>query len=257
MKSVLPRLQLVELMDLPWFPGWLRRFQTDLLVFAWRSFSPRDEIADQLRALVEGATSRTVVDLCSGSGGPATVLVEDVRSRGGEPLELVLTDLYPNLELPLDAGASYWPESVDARSIDRALVGPRTLFGSFHHFPPGHARAILDDARQSRQPIAIYEMTSRTLRCLALIILQALFGTLLLTPLVRPFSWRRLLFTYVVPLVSLTLLWDGIVSVFRSYTPEEMLAMAGESAEADFEWRSGSLGGWLVPVPYLTGVPRR
>lgn len=256
MKSLLPRLQLVELMDLAWFPAWLRRFQTDLLVFAWRSFAPKDEISAQLADLVEASPTRTLVDLCSGSGGFATRLVRAVRERGGGALPLVLTDLYPNPDLPLEEGSSYWPKPVDARAIDPALTGVRTLFGGFHHFPPAEARQILLDAGRSGQPIAVYEMTTRSLLCLFLVIHQALFGSLIFTPFVRPFSWSRLLLTYVLPLVPSTLLVDGIVSVFRSYTPREMLELAGTDPDANYEWRSGTLGSFLVPIVYLTGVPK-
>lgn len=243
-------------MDLAWFPGWLRRFQTDLLVFAWRCFAPRKEIARQLSSLAAKTPSKTLVDLCSGSGGLATTLVKDVRKRGEEPPSLVLTDLYPNPDLPLDEGASYWPEPVDVRDIDRELTGVRTLFGGFHHFPPGQAREILLNAQRSGQPFAVYEMTTRSPLCLFLIVHQALFGTLIFTPFVRPFSWRRLLFTYVLPLVSLILLVDGIVSVFRSYTPREMLELASSDPDATYEWRSGTLGGFFVPIVYLNGIPR-
>jgi len=253
MKSLLPRLQLVELMDLGWFPDWLRRYQTDLLVFAWRSFAPLDEIAGQLSSLAEGSSSRALVDLCSGSGGLATTIVGDVRERGSGDLSLVLTDLYPHLDLPLGEGTSYWPVPVDARAIDPDLAGVRTLFSGFHHFPPTQAREILLDAQRSRQPIAVYELTSRTIRCLALVLLQALFGPLLLTPFVRPFSWHRLLFTYLLPLVPLTLAVDGVVSVFRSYTPQELLDLAAAAPESSYEWHSGTLGGFLVPIVYLNG----
>jgi hypothetical protein len=255
MRSVLPRLQLVELMDLPWFPGWLRRYQTDLLVFAWRGLAPRGAIAGQLTELLASSESSTLVDLCSGSGGPAISLVRALRKRSGQPLELVLTDLYPNPDLPLGEGASYWPEPVDARAIDPALVGVRTLFGSFHHFAPEQAREILADARRRGQPIAVYEVTSRTARCLFLIILH-LFGPLVFTPFVRPFSWRRLLFTYAVPLVSLSLIVDGVVSVFRTYTPLEMLELARGDGDAPYDWRSGTLGWSVLPIVYLNGQPR-
>ncbi len=255
MRSVLPRLQLVELMDLPWFPDWLRRYQTDLLVFAWRCLAPRDEISGQLGELLS-PSGDTLVDLCSGSGGLATRLVRDVRERGHASLRLILTDLYPHTELSTEDGVSYWPEPVDARAIGPDLQGVRTLFAGLHHFPPEEAAAILADARRSRQPIAVYELTTRTVRCLVLILLQALFGTLIFTPFIRPFSGRRLLLTYLLPLVSATLVVDGVVSVFRSYSPQELLAMAGGDGDPDYRWRAGTVGGALVPIVYLLGEPR-
>jgi hypothetical protein len=45
---------------------------------------------------------------------------------------------------------------------------------------------------------------------------------LLLTPFVRPFTLWRLLLTYVVPVAVPLILWDGIVSCLRSYTPDEL-----------------------------------
>jgi len=255
-RSLLPRLQLIELMDQAWFPAWLRRYQTDLLVFAWRSLAPRDAVAGQLAEVLERGEHRTLVDLCSGSGGPALLLARALRKRLGSRLAVVLTDLYPNPDLPLDDGASYWPEPVDARTIDPALSGVRTLFGSFHHFAPDDARAILADARRAGAPVAVYEMTSRTLRCLCLIVLQALFGPLIFTPFIRPLGWQRLVLTYVVPLVSLSLLVDGVVSVFRSYTPGEMLDLAGADRDEEHAWRAGTVGGIILPIVYLNGEPR-
>ena len=52
-------------------------------------------------------------------------------------------------------------------------------------------------------------------------------AVLVLTPAVRPFRWSRLFWTYLVPVLPPPILFDGVVSCLRVYTPEEMLAMAG------------------------------
>jgi len=240
-RTFLPRLQLFELMDLDWFPGWLRRYQTDCLLFSWRHFAPKKEIARQLSTLIARSSSETIVDL--------------VRQQCGRDLSLVLTDAFPNREAQLADGISYWPEPVDARTIDRRLSGFRTVFGSLHHFSPREAREILLDAKRARQPIAVYEMTPRSLRSLVLIALNTMFGTLLFTPLLRPFSWQRLLFTYALPLVPLTLLFDGIISVFRTYTEGEMLEMIEGGTDLSYEWQSGVHGSGPALVVYLLGSP--
>ena len=49
------------------------------------------------------------------------------------------------------------------------------------------------------------------------------------TPFIRPFRWRRLFWTYVVPLVPLTCWWDGLVSQFRAYTPSELEDLASRT----------------------------
>lgn len=253
--TFLPRLQLFEWMDCSWYPDWLRRYQTDSLLFSWRRFAPREEIVAQLSSLVAQSSADRIVDLCSGSGGLVTSIFRDVRQRSGRDLSLILTDLYPNERLSCEGGVSYWPEPVDVRAIDGRLTGVRTMFGSLHHFPPPQAREILRDARRSRQPVAVFEMTRRSVFGLILIILNSLFGTLLFTPFYKPFSWHRLLFTYLIPLVPLANLFDGIVSVFRTYSEREMLELAKDDSGNGYEWKSGELGSLPAVLVYLTGTP--
>jgi hypothetical protein len=79
-----------------------------------------------------------------------------------------------------------------------------------------------------------------------------------LTPVVRPFRWSRLFWTYLAPVIPAAVLFDGVVSCLRIYTPDEMLAMGRELGGAEYEWESGVEypAGSPVPIPYLIGVPR-
>lgn len=254
--TVLPRLQLFEWMDQPWFPAGLRRYQTDLLVTIWQRLAHREGVAEQLADLVDGTPSRRIVDLCSGSGGLVTSLYDGVKGRSGGDLEIVLTDVYPNTDAELGGGMSYWPDPVDARKLDDGLPGVRTMFAGFHHFEPAQAQEILASAIRARQPIAIYEMTPRSFRTLFLTSVNSVMGTALFTPLVRPFSWVRLLFTYVIPLVSMFMLFDGIVSALRTYTEDEMLRMAEAAGGSGYEWNSGVLTNGPARLQYFWGRPR-
>ena len=96
------------------------------------------------------------------------------------------------------------------------LAGLRTIFNGFHHLQPWDARSVLHAAAAARQPIAIFEVSERSLRTLP-VVLTPLF-VWLVTPFMRPFLWQRLFWTYLLPLVPLTCLWDGIVSQLRAYT---------------------------------------
>jgi len=76
-----------------------------------------------------------------------------------------------------------------------------------------------------------------------------------LTPFIRPFRWRRLFWTYLIPMVPLTCGWDGIVSQLRAYTIPELRRM-GEAAGA-MRWQTGQ-----APLPigrgrltYMIGIP--
>jgi hypothetical protein len=82
------------------------------------------------------------------------------------------------------------------------------------------------------------------------------FIALLIVPLIRPFRWERLLWTYLIPVIPFVLMFDGMVSCLRSYTPDELRAFADELPE--YEWRVGWLWSPMSPlgVTYMVGWPR-
>jgi hypothetical protein len=82
---------------------------------------------------------------------------------------------------------------------------------------------------------------------------------LLLAPSVRPFRWARLVWTYVLPVIPLVLLIDGLLSCLRVYSPEELRRLA-ESIDAggEYYWDIGveKRGIFAVPITYLIGYPK-
>jgi len=134
------------------------------------------------------------------------------------------------------------------------------LFTSFHHFPPEQARAILKDAVDSRQGIGVFEIPGR--RPLTLLLLPlVLIGDILVVPFLRPGPlaravWR-LVWRWVIPIVPLVLLFDGIVSCLRAYAPRELRELTGGLADSDYRWEIGCMkrGFWRLPITYLVGYP--
>ena len=138
------------------------------------------------------------------------------------------------------------------------LRGFRTVLSAFHHFPPAGARAILAAAVRDGEGIAIFEAASRTPIALGMM-LGVPVAVWILTPFSRPFRWSRLFWTYIVPVGPAAMLFDGVVSCLRIYTPDEMKAMAIDAGGEAFEWEAGSLCPPASPIaiPYLIGIPRR
>jgi hypothetical protein len=62
----LPRFQLFELEDLPWFPPAIRDLATDYLHFIERRFDLHRPVVALLRRALEHSALASVVDLCSG-----------------------------------------------------------------------------------------------------------------------------------------------------------------------------------------------
>jgi hypothetical protein len=255
-----PRLHLVEFTDLPGLPRPLRRWLGDYLrgiVTLTGLFEPAaPRIADLLRA----TGGDRVVDLCSGAGGPWPALARSVEASLGRPVRVLLTDLHPDagtwawLEASASTGVSGHPGAVPADDVPSALQGVRTLFDGLHHLPPEAARAVLADAARQGVPLLAAEAVDRS----ALGFAGVLFSPLLVwgvTPFLRPLSLPRLLFTYLVPLVPLMVLWDGIVSVLRCYRPGELLALA-EGLDDRYAWSVERVRRFGPASTVLVGTPR-
>jgi len=225
-------------------------------------FGAHRPVVPRLGQLLRETNSRVVVDLCSGGGGPAIRVADELRAQDDlKDVELVLTDLYPNAEAFSRASSNGKVRGallpVDARAIPAELSGVRTLFDSFHHFRPEDARAILADARRHRAGILVVEGTERSAKGILGLVIAAPLLVLVLTPLVRPFTWWRLLFTYLVPLAPLLVLFDGVVSCLRTYTEEELRAFTRELEAPDYTWEVGVDRVAGQPLTWLKGTPRQ
>jgi hypothetical protein len=256
----LPRLHLFELEDQPWFPDLLRRGLTDYLATITARTGPYAPVVAPLTELLAAQPAPRVRDFCSGAGGPWPQLLPELREAVPH-LTLELSDAFPNIAA-LDQFMDSDPVSyrrTPLRPTDAWPTGASlaTFFSSFHHFRPTEAREILRQAVATETPVAVFEVTQRSARALALMCLAPI-AVLFLTPTIRPFRWWRLLLTYVLPVLPLVILWDGLVSCWRTYRPDELLALAASISGSGMEWQAGEWRavGQPLPVTYLLGVPR-
>jgi len=257
------RIHAFEFEDQRWFPSLIRDYMTDFLshMGGW-SKVPYHSFADRLAAAVRRTGDTRLVDLCSGGGGPAVVIARELQEQLARPLGLVLTDLYPNVQRQEEGRAALpsWVElearPVDAQQVPADIHGFRLVCNGFHHLKPEQARACLLDAVRQRRGLALVELTSRS----ALSVLQIVVGTtiqLLVTPFIKPFRWSRLFYTYVLPVVPLCTLWDGVVSCLRVYRPQELEQLVAELPANDYRWECGYLSVPKMPnrLTYLIGTP--
>lgn len=263
----MPRIHFFEFEDLPWFPPVVRELMTDHLSFmAEQAKDVYRPFTEKLRQALASCKEHRLIDLCTGGGGPARTLAGLLRDLG-TGVEVLMTDLYPNharLQLIKDRSAGnidFCPDSVDATRVPPPLSGFRLLCNSFHHFRKEQARAILADAVEQRQGIAVFEVLERSLPGLV----QAAFVAgmaFLSAPFIRPFRLSRLLLTYVLPAVPLFLLWDGTVSCLRIYSPSELkelvdsLSQAGEDLGYEWEITQTRPPLMMSRVTFLIGYPR-
>ena len=256
------RVQFIELHEQPWFPSSLRDHTTDALQFGLNFLKAYAPIAPLIQSVVDSTRSRSIVDMCSGGGGPWLDLSR--KLQGDAPaLHIWLTDKYPNLRAFQNVRAAsenhinFYLGSVDAMKVPCELQGFRTMFSSFHHFPPEEARAILQNAVDASQSVGIFEITRRAPSTIALMFPWALM-LFVLTPLIRPFRWSRLLWTYLVPMIPLVLLFDAVVSCLRTYRPQELREIIKKLSGIEYQWEVGehSKASGRTPITYLIGYPQ-
>ncbi len=223
------RRQLFEFLDLSPIPALFKAFETDYLLLVSQKLRLHRPIVPYVKRLLEKPHTAPpcLIDLGSGSGGPAFDLQKELAQDDAH-IHLFLTDLQPvpaHMRSATGEDATYFDESVAADHVPAHLNGPRTMLNVFHHLRPEEARRVLEAAMRDGQPIGIFEANERSVKSLLAMILIVPLLVFFMTPMIRPFSVRRLVFTYIVPVMPLMIAWDGFVSCLRTYMPEDLNAL--------------------------------
>lgn len=305
------RWELFEWHDLPQCPQEVRSFITSVLCAGWQ-FSPYaaapsgvDVATEILRDVLDQSGETRIIDMCSGSGGPIPALVTRLRYYkdycksksiefkptqgaivGAQPIEGVLTDLYPHLtegkeiektccrnpfadEDKKVAGGdapyvTYYMSSVNATKVPAELTGLRTIMAAFHHFSPTLAEGILRNCVENGNPFCTIELANRSFLPIVAVIAATMVAVYIFPLLgLVPMSKLRVLLIYITPVYLFFMLWDGIVSCLRTYTEKEFLALAARAdPEGKFEWKTGSR--MVTPslplslkATYYYGIPKK
>ena len=259
------RSQLVELEDLPWFPALLRDCMTDHLSFlSARAGFVLKSVAAKLADAIKSTDDDTILELCAGGGGPSVALSKQVANRLGRRPKVVLTDLFPNIprmELASkdsSGDVSFIRSPINACTVGSELKGFRLCFNSFHHLQEDVALACLEDAVKHGRGIAVMELVDRSV----LGFLQVAFATTTIffaAPFQKPFKWSRLFLVYVLPVIPVAILFDGIVSCLRVYSPDELKHLVSKLPVNNYKWEIDTVREPFLPVKitYLIGIPKK
>jgi hypothetical protein len=255
------RVHLFEFEDFQWFPSSIRNYLTDFLQFVSNRFDIYKNVVPLIEEVLDKTGSDTIIDMASGGGGGFLKLSEHLQ-KSHPNLKIVLTDYYPNITAfqrtaKLSPVFTYHMQSVDAKKVPADLKGLRTQFLSLHHFRPDDAVQILQNAVDANSPIALFEAQERDVKSIISMIFSPI-SVLLTTPFIRPFDIGRIIFTYLIPLVPLFVMWDGIVSALRTYSVKEMEDLVSRvNGHERFEWKIGRQKSGPGMVPYLIGYPKQ
>jgi hypothetical protein len=218
-------MHLFEFQDHPHIPSFLRSTLLDVLEFC--NGPVRDYYGEVCAAIVAEAKirgSRQVVELGAGSA-PLTQRL--AREPAAQQLTCVACDLFPDVENYRELEARD-PGRVRAMTEPVDFTQPRVwepdtllvLCATFHHIPPELRRQTLAAITQSAQGVMIFEPIQNNPLSM-LFVLTSIFSAIA-SPLWwrRPGVLRRVLWCWVVPVVPLMFVWDGLVSCVRQWKPQ-------------------------------------
>ncbi len=185
-----------------------------------------------------------VLDLCSGTGEPVSMLVRGLVRHNQPVPRFHLSDLFPNVHAMQRVADQFpgkiepVPEPVDATDVSPEVDCPaRIIINAFHHFSPEVAAGILADAVNKRRAIFILEAFPRDpVRFGAA--LPFLVAGYLGNPLVAGQDrFKKMVFTYLLPLIGALGMWDAVVSCLRMHGEQELAGMAEQAGgESGYAW---------------------
>ncbi len=243
----LPRRQLVECGDQAWLSGILRKAYTDVLGGVLRQGRYYKKAYVHFSIWAKKCGSTEVLEIASGSGGPALEIISGAAKRQERLPRIILSDLFPPqdsyAELQRRVGSdqlAYLERPLDSRELTSADVSdqilPRDclLCSAFHHFKPADAAALIQGVLRRGGGLFILEPFSRSYRDFLTTLLFAFPAAMLAALRSDVRSIPSVFFCWVIPLVPCMLWFDGLVSVLRSYTPEETRAMLPDDDSVEF-----------------------
>jgi hypothetical protein len=270
------RIHFIEVHEENWCPAVLRSLVVDYLRVLWTFSltrfipSPAENLASAIAPVFSSLKVRTVLDVCSGGGGPWFWLQPELSKKLNYNLHVTLSDLHPQTQVWSswisrcglnDSQISFKEESVNAAHCD-LKADFRTMLLSFHHMKPNIATDILRDTIQSKQGILIAELQDRCIPFLCLQFFGAIFLGVIITAVailttsmsMSQFCYRILWFW-----PAVFLFWfDGIVSTLRTYSDWELREMIESIPEHEtYVWILGSVKENPGPLRYLIGYPKR
>jgi hypothetical protein len=256
------RIHFFEFGDKNWVPKILRDLMTDFLEFGAHQFNIYQKATPIFKKGIEKASEKRIIDMGSGGGGGWPKIIENLKEENTN-FKIKLTDINPNLgafkkmqELNPDV-IEYEKEPIDATDVPSKLKGFRTMFLSFHHLKPNQAKAVLQNAVHSGEPIGIFELQDRTPASLFFMFIAAPINAILTAPFVKPFKLSRILFTFIIPILPLIIWFDGVVSNLRTYSEKELDELTKSLKNGDsYVWEIAKIKNGPGFILYLLGYKK-
>jgi hypothetical protein len=258
------RIHLFEFEDQNWLPKAVRKGVTDYLRYVFKVLNFYSPAIPIIAEGLNKTNENCIIELCSGGGGPVETMQKKLFSLLNRKIKIILTDKYPNvstyeyIKTKTNGDIDYISDSVDATKVHGEIKGFRTMFTAFHHFKPEEVIAILKNAVDQSAGIAIFDVGDKNFFTLFGNLILNPVTILLCTPFFRPFSFLRIFYTYLIPLIPFCAMWDGVVSMFRLYSVTDVIELTKQLNSENYTWKVGKVKSAMgLRMFYLVGYPEK
>ena len=218
---------LKELEDYPWFPSYLRKMQLEYV--GWISVQLR--LYHPLLKLLQQFPSNKWIDLASGSGWPAFYL----QKNASHQIHYTLTDLYPDsVSNEVKKYVDVEVEPFNLLDLQPQVGKQYSMFNAFHHFTLVQQKEIIKKIKEAKSSCMIAEVLEPTWLCFLQVTLAAFIVQPLTAWAIRPFSFIRIITTYIIPIQLITVAWDGWISVLKSKSLSQYKALVSDLADNQY-----------------------
>jgi len=257
------RLHLFEFEDLSWFPNMIRASMVDYLKFLFGNLNFYKPITPLIVQGLDKSGQNKILDLCSGGGGGIVQVQKNLKELTNNHFKITLSDKFPNIaafrhiEEVTQGKIDFIERPLDAKNVSKGTERLLTMFSAIHHFQPSQVKEIINNAINNKNPIAIFDGGDKNLLPILAILLIHPIILFTCTPFFKPFKISRLLFTYIIPLIPIFTIWDGLVSILRLYNPNDLKRLVKEIDSTTYHWEIGKAKHKLgFRILYLLGYPK-
>jgi len=226
---------LIELEDQSWFPGWMRQYQVDFL----GGVSKITGLYRPCSELLQSFNAEKIVDLASGNGQSTQTVLSELDN-----VVVDYTDKFP----PQSRLKINRLDLLNDPLPDADLF---TMFNGMHHFKEADISALVERI-PIRSCFLFIEPIGPRLGSFVKVSLSTLFLPFFLVPFLKPFRWDRLFITYLLPLGPLICFYDGVISVLKSYSINELRSLASELSTKERAIKAGRVRSFFTSFYYLS-----
>ena len=240
-----------EIEDYSWFPTTFRRYQADYIGSMVKWLSVYRPVVSELEQVIEATQPLFIQDLCSGSGIPAVYMQDHVKNIP----PAALSDKFPYRSFRDKPKSIYIRTPTDVLTLVPQPGFCYTMYNAFHHFSSVEKKELVKTLAANKNAFLFTEILQPGVLSMIRVVFVSTILQVFTAPFVKPFSLKRLFFTYIIPVNLLTVLYDGIVSVFKSRSANYYRRLLGDVAKNDFTIAVGQYNNWKGSLTFIKGTP--